>query len=153
MHDLDTAQVLDSSEVAREERCSRNRREHGAFERTQAPIARTLESGRAADLPRVPYVFGPLHLARATARTGIDRPQRLGELDRAIDRVDDTLGRMPHSPTALAVLIDAYIRKGVSAHETASGMSWMDARGPTQPAELGRCMRGVDQLAFIFRRS
>lgn len=125
---LDTAQAPDASDVGREERRIRNRRERCAFERTQALIARTLESGRAADLPWVPYVFGLVHLSRAAALAGIDRAQQLGELDQAIGRFNDTLGRMPNSPTALAVLIDAYIRKGVSIHETTPGMAWTDDR-------------------------
>jgi tetratricopeptide (TPR) repeat protein len=125
---LDTAQAPDSSDVGREERRIRNRRERCAFTRTQALIARTLESGRAADLPWVPYVFGLVHLARAAALADIDRPQQLGELDQAIGRFNDTLGRMPNSPTALAVLIDAYIRKGVSIHDTTPGMAWTDDR-------------------------
>lgn len=128
-NNLDTAQAPDASDVAREERRIRNRRERCAFERTQALIARTLESGRAADLPWVPYVFGLVHLARAAALAGIDRAQQLGELDQAIGRFNDTLGRMPSSPTALAVLIDAYIRKGVSIHETTRGMAWTEDRG------------------------
>lgn len=125
---LDTAQSLGPSDVGREERRIRNRRERCAFERTQALIARTLESGRAADLPWVPYVFGLVHLARAAALAGIDRAQQLGELDQAIGRFNDTLGRMPSSPTALAILIDAYIRKGVSIHDTTPGMAWTDDR-------------------------
>jgi len=127
-NDLDAAPAPDASDVAREERRIRNRRERCAFERTQALIARTLESGRAADLPWVPYVFGLVHLSRAAALAGIDRAQQLGELDQAIGRFSDTLGRMPSSPTALAVLIDAYIRKGVSIHETTPGMAWTDDR-------------------------
>ena len=135
-NNLDTAQAPDASNMAREELRIRNRRERCAFERTQALIARTLESGRAADLPWVPYVFGLVHLARAAALAGIDRPQQLGELDQAIGRFSDTLGRMPNSPTALAVLIDAYIRKGVSIHETTRGMSWTDDRGSTLQWQL-----------------
>ena len=127
-NDLDAAPAPDASDAAREERRIRNRRERCGFERTQALIARTLESGREADLPWVPYVFGMVHLSRAAALAGIDRAQQLGELDQAIGRFSDTLGRMPSSPTALAVLIDAYIRKGVSIHETTPGMAWTDDR-------------------------
>ncbi|MGD9884131.1 MAG: tetratricopeptide repeat protein [Reyranella sp.] len=130
---LDTPQVPDASDVTREERRIRNRRERCAFERTQALIARTLESGRAADLPWVPYVFGLVHLARAAALADIDRAQQLGELDQAIGRFSDTLSRMPNSPTALAVLIDAFIRKGVSIHETTPGMAWTD--DPASPLQ------------------
>ena len=76
----------------------------------------------------MPYVFGRIHLARAAALAGIDRAQQLGELDQAIGRFGESLRHMPNSPTALAVLIDAYVRKGVSMHEATTAMQWTDDR-------------------------
>jgi len=125
-NNLDTALLPNASEVLREERRIKNRRDRCAFEKTQALIARILEQGRAEDLPWVPYVFGRIHLARAAALAGIDRSQQLSELDQAIGRFSESLARMPDSPTALAVLIDAYVRKGVSIHEGTIGMPWSD---------------------------
>jgi hypothetical protein len=125
---LDATVPADATGIVREERRIRNRREHCSFEKTQAVIARILERGRPEDLPWVPYVYGRIHLARAAALAGIDRAQQLAELDQAIGRFGESLGHMPDSPTALAVLIDAYVRKGVSIHESTVGMQWTDER-------------------------
>ncbi len=127
-NNLDMALPANASAVLREERRIKNRRDRCAFERTQALIARILEQGRPEDLPWVPYVFGRIHLARAAALAGIDRAQQLSELDQAIGRFAESLARMPDSPTALAVLIDAYVRKGVSIHEGTIGLPWSDER-------------------------
>lgn len=127
-NNLDMALPTNASAVLREERRIKNRRDRCAFERTQALIARILEQGRPEDLPWVPYVFGRIHLARAAALAGIDRAQQLSELDQAIGRFAESLARMPDSPTALAVLIDAYVRKGVSIHEGTIGLPWSDER-------------------------
>ena len=127
-NNLDAAQPPDITGVAREERRIKNRRDRCAFDKTQVVIARILERGRPEDLPWVPYVFGRIHLARAAALAGIDRAQQLGELDQAIGRFGESLRHMPDSPTALAVLIDAYVRKGVSMHEATTGLIWSDDR-------------------------
>lgn len=114
--------------VAREEWRIQSRRERCAFTRTQGLIARILERGRDEDLPWVPYVYGRIHLARAAALSGLDRSQQLSELDQAIGRFGESLGHMPDSPTALAILIDAYVRKGVSIHEGTVGLPWSQER-------------------------
>jgi tetratricopeptide (TPR) repeat protein len=123
---LDTGQAPDASGVGKEQRRIKNRRDHCAFDKTQALIAKTLERGRVEDLPWVPYVYGRIHLARAAALADIDRAQQLGELDQAIGRFSDSVNLMPDSPTALAVLIDAYVRKGVSIHESTVTLAWSD---------------------------
>ena len=123
---LDTGQATEASSVLREERRIKNRRDRCAFEKTQALIAKMLERGGPDDLPWVSYVFGRVHLARAAALADIDRSQQLGELDQAIGRFTDSLNRMPDSPTALTVLIDAYVRKGVSIHEATASLPWTD---------------------------
>jgi tetratricopeptide (TPR) repeat protein len=130
---LDTGQAPEANSVMREERRIKNRRDRCAFDRTQVLIAQMLERGGADDLPWVSYVFGRVHLARAAALAGIDRSQQLGELDQAIGRFTDSLNRMPESPTALAVLIDAYVRKGVSIHEATASMPWSD--DPSSPLQ------------------
>ena len=127
-NNLDTAQALDAGGPAKEQRRIKNRRERCGFDKTQALIAKVLERGRAEDLPWVPYVFGRVHLARAAALAQIDRAQQLGELDQAIGRFTDLLNRIPDSPTALAIMIDAYVRKGVSIHEATTGLAWTDER-------------------------
>ena len=125
-NNLDTGETPDAAGVGREQRRIKNRRDRCAFDKTQSLIARMLERGSAADLPWVPYVYGRIHLARAAALADIDRSQQLGELDQAIGRFGDSLSRMPDSPTALAVLIDAYVRKGISIHEATVTMPWSD---------------------------
>ena len=126
--DLDAGVSSDATTIAREQRRIKSRRERCAFARTQGLIARILERGRDEDLPWVPYVYGRIHLARAAALSGIDRAQQLSELDQAIGRFGESLGHMPDSPTALAVLIDAYVRKGVSIHEGTIGLPWSENR-------------------------
>lgn len=127
-NNLDIAQPPDVTGVAREERRIKNRRDRCSFARTQMVIATILERGRPEDLPWVPYVFGRIHLARAAALADIDRAQQLSELDQAIGRFGESLSRIPDSPTALAVLIDAYVRKGVSIHEVSTRLPWSDER-------------------------
>lgn len=125
---LDAAVPADVTGVAREEWRIKNRRERCSFAKTQMLIAAILERGRPEDLPWVPYVFGRIHLARAAALAGIDRAQQLSELDQAIGRFGESLSRIPDSPTALAVLIDAYVRKGVSIHEASAKLPWSGER-------------------------
>ena len=124
---LDMAVPPEITGIAREERRIKNRRERCSFEKTQAVIARILERGRA-EAPWAPDVYGRIHLARAAAVAGIDCAQQLAELDQAIGRFGELLSHMPDSPTALAVLIDAYGRRGVSIDELTTGMQWTDDR-------------------------
>lgn len=125
---LDAGQAPDAGPLAKEERRINNRRERCAFESTQQLIIRVVERGRAEDLPWVPYISGKVHLARAKALAGIDWPQQLGELDQAIGRFADSANRLPNSTTAVAVLIDAYVQKGISIHEATTGLKWSDDR-------------------------
>ncbi|MPZ33772.1 MAG: hypothetical protein GEV13_22745 [Rhodospirillales bacterium] len=127
-NNLDGPQPSEATGALREERRIKNRRERCSFAKTQMVIAAILERGRPEDLPWVPYVFGRIHLARAAALAGIDRAQQLSELDQAIGRFGESLSRIPDSPTALAVLIDAYVRKGVSIHEVSTKLPWSDER-------------------------
>lgn len=127
-NNLDGPQPSEATGALREERRIKNRRERCSFAKTQTVIAAILERGRPDDLPWVPYVFGRIHLARAAALAGIDHAQQLSELDQAIGRFGESLSRIPDSPTALAVLIDAYVRKGVSIHEASTKLPWSDER-------------------------
>jgi tetratricopeptide (TPR) repeat protein len=125
---LDAGQSLGAGPLAREERRIVNRRQRCEFEGTQQLIVKVVERGRAEDLPWVPYISGKVHLARAKALAGIDWPQQLGELDQAIGRFADSVNRLPNSATAVAVLIDAYVQKGISIHEATAGLPWSDDR-------------------------
>ena len=112
--------------VLREQQRITNRRKLCGFDRTQALIAETLKRGRPEDLPWVPYVYGKVHLARAVALAGIDRAEQLGELDQAIGRFLDAQGRMQSSPSAIAHLFEAYVKKGISIHEGTTNLDWDD---------------------------
>jgi tetratricopeptide (TPR) repeat protein len=115
---LDAA-LGENDHTIREKRRIESLRERCTFSQTQRLIARMLKSGDPAELPWVDYIFGRIHLARATAFAGIDRDQQLGELDQAINRFHDSIKGMPRSPTALTVLIDTRIRRGVFLQESA----------------------------------
>jgi tetratricopeptide (TPR) repeat protein len=97
-------------------------RERCSFRQTQGLIARMLKNGDPDELPWVAYIFGRIHLARAAALAGIDRDQQLAELDQAIDRFRESQAGMPTSPTALTVLIETQIRRGVSLQESAKSI-------------------------------
>jgi tetratricopeptide (TPR) repeat protein len=125
---LDAGQSLGAEPLAKEERRIVNRRQRCEFDGTQQLIVRVVERGRPGDLPWVPYIAGKVHLARAKALAGIDWPQQLGELDQAIGRFADSVNRLPNSTTAVAVLIDAYVQKGISIHEATTGLPWSDDR-------------------------
>ena len=65
-----------------------------------------------------------IHSARADALARIDRAQQLGELDQAIGSFVEALNHMAKFAVGpLAVLIDAYVRKGVSMHERTFGLN------------------------------
>ena len=117
-----------ATDIAREESRIKKRRDHCSFEKTQALIASILERGRNEDRAWVPYIFGRIHSARADALARIDRAQQLGELDQAIGSFVEALNHRPNSVGPLAVLIDAYVRKGVSMHERTFGLTWSDER-------------------------
>lgn len=130
---LDADQPAEASAVVRERQRIVNRRARCAFERTQALIAKVLERGRAEDLPWVPYVYGEVHLARASAAAEIDREEQLSELDQAIGRFAVAKTLMPESTSAIAVLFEAYVQKGISIHQATAAMQWSD--DPTSPLQ------------------
>jgi tetratricopeptide (TPR) repeat protein len=120
-------------DAAHEARRISMRRDRCAFARTQRLIANVLDRRNAEDRYWVPYIFGRIHSARATALAGVDRAQQLGELDQAIGRFVEARHHNPDSIGPIAVLIDAYVRKGVSMHERTVGLPWSD--DPTSPLQ------------------
>lgn len=132
-NDLDIDQQPNPTAIAKEHRRVLNRRARCGFPRTQALIAKVLERGRPEDLPWVPYVYGKVHLARATALAGIDQAQQLGELDQAIGRFADTNGQLPNSTSAIAILFEAHVRKGIAIHEATTRLKWSD--DPASPLQ------------------
>lgn len=131
--DLDADQPPNLTAVAKEHRRVLNRRARCGFPRTQALIAKVLERGRPEDLPWVPYVYGKVHLARAAALAGIDQAQQLGELDQAIGRFADANGQLPNSTSAIAILFEAYVKKGIAIHEATPKLKWSD--DPASPLQ------------------
>jgi tetratricopeptide (TPR) repeat protein len=123
---LDTDIARDMPELQREEHWIENRRDRCSFTRTQKLIAKVLDAGNKNDLPWVPYIFGQVHLARAEALAGVGLQEQLSELDQAIGRFLDSKNRMPDSSTAVAILLHAYLTKGVAIHQSTSRMDWDD---------------------------
>lgn len=123
---LDTDLPANPTALEREQRRILNRKARCGFPRTQELIAKVLQAGRAEDLPWVPYVYGKIHLARAEALTGIDQEQQIGELDQAIGRFISTSSQLPTSTSAIAILFEAYVRKGIAIHDSTRNFDWSD---------------------------
>ena len=126
---LDADLPANPTALEREQRRILNRRTRCGFPRTQELIAKVLQAARAEDLPWVPYVYGKIHLARAQALTGIDQEQQIGELDQAIGRFISTSSQLPTSTSAIAILFEAYVRKGIAIHESTTSFDWSDDPG------------------------
>ena len=118
---LDAA-LSENDKTIREKQRINSLRGRCSFSDTQGLIAKMLKVGDPAELPWVSYVFGRIHLARAAALAGIDHDQQLAELDQAIDRFRESQTGMPASPTALTILIDTQIRRGVALQESAKSI-------------------------------
>ena len=52
--------------------------------------------------------------------------QQLSEIDQAIGRFRDSQRQMPNSSTAIAVLMKAFLVKGIIIHQTTPSMEWVD---------------------------
>lgn len=88
-------------------------RDYCAFPRTRAMVASIVRRGKAEDQPWVSYMYGKLHLARADALGKLDAEGQRDEIERAINRFDES------SPSELpasirAILIEAYIKNDLS---------------------------------------
>ena len=115
------------SPLEREERRLVKRREGCEFKTTQALIAKALQRGYADDLPWVPYIYGKVHLVRATAAAqSQDRQEQIGELDQAYFRFRDSQKQKPGSVSAVAAMFGALATKGIAFHEWAGGAGWDD---------------------------
>ena len=121
---LNAGLASDSYEVEKEQLRIRNRRDACSFRHTHEQIAEIMKRGRKLDLPWVPYIFGQIHLARAEALREIGLQQRLSEFDQAIGRFKDARRLLPDSSTPVAVLMGAYLAKGIAIHESTSAMKW-----------------------------
>ena len=123
--DLD-AGLAGMPDLHREQNRINNRRDHCSFRETQKLIAKMMSSTNKADLHWVPYIFGQIHMARAKALVGAGLQQQLSEIDQAIGRFRDSQRQMQDSPTAIAVLMKAFLLKGIIIHQTTPPMEWVD---------------------------
>ena len=127
--DLDPGYASDMPNLHREEYRIKNRRERCGFVGTQKLIAKMMGSNKKSDLHWVPYIFGQIHMARAVALADLGLQQQLSEIDQAIGRFYDSQSQMKHSPTAIAVLMKAFLTKGIIIHQTTPFMKWTDDPG------------------------
>jgi hypothetical protein len=122
--ELDAGVAPGAPDLQRVEQRINNRRERCSFGRTQALIAKIMAGGSKADLRWVPYIYGEVHLARADALS--DLQQQLSELDQAIGRFRDSQTQTHNAPTAIAVLMNAILTKGIKIHQTTPALGWED---------------------------
>ena len=120
------AGLADMPDLHREQHRINNRRDRCSFRKTQKLIAKMMSSTNKADLRWVPYIFGQIHMARAKALVGAGLQQQLSEIDQAIGRFRDSQRQMQDSPTAVAVLMKAFLLKGIIIHQTTPPMEWVD---------------------------
>jgi tetratricopeptide (TPR) repeat protein len=122
---LDTG-LADMPDLHREQHRINNRRDRCSFRQTQKLIAKMMSSTNKSDVGWVPYFFGQIHLARAMALVDLGLQQQLSEIDQAIGRFRDSQRQMPNSSTANAVLMKAFLAKGIIVHQTTPSMKWVD---------------------------
>jgi tetratricopeptide (TPR) repeat protein len=97
-----------------------------SFDDTQKLLAKVLDSKRKSDRPWVLYLYGQIHMARSAALAGLGLQQQLSELDQAIARFREFQKLMSTSPTAIAILMGAYLDKGIAIHQSTPRLGWSD---------------------------
>lgn len=137
------AGLADMPDLHREQHRINNRRDRCSFRQTQKLIAKMMSSTNEADLRWVPYIFGQIHMARARALVGAGLQQQLSEIDQAIGRFRDSQRQMQDSPTAVAVLMKAFLLKGIIIHQTTPPMEWVD-----DPASLLQKRLDIADMTF-----
>ena len=101
-------------------------RSYCSFARTRELVSTIIDRGQASDQPWVSYIYGKLHLARADAIAKVDPEAQWYEFDRAINRFKEfPQDKVPAS--ALAIQMDAYIKNGLSIHESVLTLHWKDS--------------------------
>jgi tetratricopeptide (TPR) repeat protein len=123
---LDAGVVPELADVQREEQRIQNRRVRCSFDDTQKLLAKVLDSKRKSDRPWVLYLYGQIHMARSAALAGLGLQQQLSELDQAIARFREFQKLMSTSPTAIAILMGAYLDKGIAIHQSTPRLGWSD---------------------------
>jgi tetratricopeptide (TPR) repeat protein len=123
---LDAGVVPELADLQREEQRIQNRRVRCSFDDTQKLLAKVLDSKRKSDRPWVLYLYGQIHMARSAALAGLGLQQQLSELDQAIARFREFQKLMSTSPTAIAILMGAYLDKGIAIHQSTPRLGWSD---------------------------
>jgi tetratricopeptide (TPR) repeat protein len=123
---LDAGLAPAMPDLHREQHRINNRRDRCSFRETQKLIAKIMGGANKSDLRWVPYIFGQIHMARATALIDLGLQQQLSEIDQAIGRFHDSQRQMQDSATATAVLMKAFLAKGIIIHQTTPPMEWTD---------------------------
>jgi tetratricopeptide (TPR) repeat protein len=123
---VDLSRTANLPDLQREEHRINDRRDRCSFAKTLKLIAKVMDGGNKADLRWAPYIYGQVHMARAESLAGLGLPVRLQELDQAIGRFLDSQRQMRDSPTAVAVLMKAFLDKGTAIHQSTALMPWDD---------------------------
>lgn len=98
-------------------------RDYCSFSHTRATVAKVISRGREDDQPWVSYIYGKLHLARADAVAKVDSESQWYEFDRAIARLEE-FSQNDLPPSAKAILMEAYIKNGLSIQHSVAALSW-----------------------------
>lgn len=116
-----------ADKVAEKKRMLGDLRRLCGFKRTRALASAVIERGKPADQPWVSYIYGKLHLARAQALAKVDAEAEWYEFDRAIGRFRE-LSQADVPASALAIQMEAYIRNGLSIHESVLALNWPESK-------------------------
>jgi tetratricopeptide (TPR) repeat protein len=116
-----------ADKVAENKRMLEDLRRLCGFKRTRAMASAVMERGKPIDQPWVSYIYGKLHLARAEALAKVDAEAEWYEFDRAIGRFRD-LSHAEVPASALAIQMEAYIRNGLSIHESVLALNWPESK-------------------------
>lgn len=116
-----------ADKVSDKKRALEDLRHQCSFMRTRSLTSAIIERGKPADQPWVSYIYGKLHLARADALAKINSESEWHEFDRAIGRFKD-FSQTDVPASALAIQMDAYIRNGLSIHESVLALNWPESK-------------------------
>lgn len=120
-------QVSAGNPVADKKRLLEVLRDYCSFGRTRTLVSVIIDRGRPDDQPWVSYIYGKLHLARADAIAKVDQEAQWYEFDRAISRFQEFPQQNDVLPaSALAIQMDAYIKNGLSIHESVRSLKWSE---------------------------
>jgi len=143
--------VPEANAVAKELRLIEVLRDYCSFKQTRTAVSTIIDRGKADDQPWVSYIYGRLHLARAEAMSKVDPEAQWYEYDRAINRFREfPQNEVPAS--ALAIQMEAYIKNGLSIHESVRNIAWSGESAPIIRYQLDRAQKILKAAAEILDR-